>query len=397
MISKINNREVLQFIQAHLNHDPAEIALQSKKYPDLPIREIASQIASRQKAKEKLPEWWANPEVIFPPKENLEQASSEITAKFKSRWVGGSSILDLTGGSGIDLFYMAESFEKAVYVEPNKELAELTEYNFRLFQKEIGVYNGTAEAYLKNNTRNFDVIYLDPSRRDENNKKVFGLDQYQPNVFELYVDLLKFGGKVVIKTSPMIDLKQCLEQLSEIVKIQVVAVGNEVKEVLLYLEPGKTSKAQIEAWNISDSKPEEKFKFTLEEEQECSSEYSKPLKYIYEPNSAIRKAGAFNVVGKRFGLLKLHPNTHLYTANEVKLDFPGKIFMVKEFIKANKKEIRKSYPNGKVNVIAKNYPIGATEIKKKFRVKDGGEHFLIFCTIMNEEKVVIEATKTSLE
>lgn len=395
MISKINNPDVIRFIQDHLNNDSADIALQAKKYPDLPIREIAIQIASRQKGKVKLPEWWSVPEVIFPPKENLEQASSEITAKFKSRWVEGSSMLDLTGGSGVDLFYMSNGFDRVVYVEPNKGLAEITEYNFRLFGKQIKAHINTAEYFLTNTNHQFDVIYLDPSRRDSNKQRVFRLEEYQPNVVELYDLFIEKGKEIIIKTSPIIDIKNTIKLIPGIFKVQVLAVDNEVKEVLFYLKEGIESIPQIEAWNISEHKPDQEFAFTFDEESEAIPEYSYPLKYIYEPNSAIRKAGAFSLIGSKFGLKKLHPNTHLYTSEKkVIKEFPGRIFEVLELIKPNKKEIKKAYPAGIVNVILKNFPMGANEIKKNYRLKDGGEEFLFFCTISKEEKIAFQARIT---
>lgn len=392
MVSKINNPEVIQFIQDHLKSDPAELVLSAKKYSDLPIREIAIQIASRQKAKQKLPEWYSNPHVIFPPKENLEQASSELTARFKSRWITGTSIADLTGGSGIDLFYTGKNFKKAVYVEPNTELAEITKYNFGLFEKEIEVIKSSAAEFLDSNHQTFDVIYIDPSRRDGNKKRVFGLEDYQPNVVELYDQLLKRAKDAVIKTSPMIDIKQTLKLLPATFRVQVVAVDNEVKEVLFYLKEGSIEEPTIEAWNISETKVEEKFAFTFVEEKGSVAEMSTPLSFIYEPNSAIRKAGAFSLMGHRFGLKKLHPNTHLYTSDKALEEFPGRIFEVQELIKPNKKEIKKIFPEGKVNVISKNFPMGANEIKKKFRLIDGGDEFLIFCETIEMGKIALNGT-----
>lgn len=392
MISKINNPEALEFIQKHLNDDPAKIALQAKKYPDLPIREIAVQIASRKKAQSKLPEWWSNPEVIFPPKENLEQASSEITAKYKSHGLKGESILDLTGGSGIDLFYMSESFGLVVYVEPDKALAELARHNFKLFGKNLEIYNGTAEGFLNESSEQFDVVYLDPSRRDSNKQRVFGLEDYQPNVVELHEKLLKTGKEIIIKTSPMIDLNQALSLLPDTFRVRVLAVDNEVKEVLFYLRKDFESDPEIEACTISETREDQVFSFTSDEEKKAVSEYSEPIKYVYEPNPAIRKAGAFNLISSRFGLKKFHPNTHLYTTEEVIENFPGRVFEIQEFIKPNKKEIKRAFPDGIVNVISKNFPMGANEIKKKFGLKDGGEDFLIFCSLIDEQKIALEAS-----
>lgn len=385
MISKINNREVIQFIQDHLKSDPIQLVFESNKYPDLPIREIANQIASRQKAKDKLPEWYSNPEIIFPLKENLEQASSEITARFKSRWLKGKSILDLTGGIGVDLFYMSNSFKDANYVEPNAELIDITEYNFRLLRKKVKTFNTTAEEFLHSNSSSYDVIYLDPSRRSKTKKRVYGLEDYEPNVVDLYDALIGIGNEVVVKTSPMIDIKQTLRLLPDTYRVQVVAVDNEVKEVLFYINSKVNVEVSIEAWNISNSIDVQEFKFTLDEESKAIPEISIPRKYLYEPNSAIRKAGAFSLIATQYGLSKLHSNTHLYTSDEVKSNFPGRIFEIIKIIKPNKKEIKKEFPGGKVNVISKNFPMGTNEIKKKFRLIDGGDEFLIFCEVPNQK------------
>lgn len=385
MMSKIYNREVIQFIQDHLKSDPIHLVFESKKYPDLPIREIANQIASRQKAKDKLPEWYSNPEIIFPLKENLEQASSEVTAKFKSRWLKGKSILDLTGGSGVDLFYMSKTFKHAFYVEPNAELIDITEYNFRLLRKKVKTFNTTAEEFLHSNSSSYDVVYIDPSRRSKTKKRVYSLEEYQPNVVDLYDELLEIGKEVVVKTSPMIDIKKTLQQLPGTFLVQVLSVENEVKEVLFYLSKEIKSEIKIEAWNILNSKDDQEFTFTLDEEKKAMPEISIPKRYLYEPNSAIRKAGAFSLIATRYRLSKLHSNTHFYSSDEIKNDFPGRIFEVIKIIKPNKKEIKKEFPGGKVNVISKNFPMGTNEIKKKFRLADGGDEFLIFCEVPNQK------------
>lgn len=385
MISKINNPEVIQFIQDHINDDPAELILQSKKFTGLPIREIAIQIASRKKAKNKLTEWYDNQQVIFPPKENLEQASSELTAKFKARWITGEQLVDVTGGTGIDLFYISKSAKKTVYVDPNKELCELAKHNFSLFQRQLMIYNCTAEEFLADNNEPIDMLYIDPSRRDINQKKVFGLEEYQPNVVALYPELLKTAKEIIIKTSPMIDIKNSIIKLPDCYRVQVVAVENEVKEVLFYISEGKATDITIEAWNLSINSTDSCFSFYFSEEKEAHSEFSASKQFIYEPNSAIRKAGAFSLIGSRYGLTKLHPNTHLYTSEERLEEFPGRIFKLEELIKPNKKGVRNAFPKGIVNVISKNFPMSANQIKSKFSIKDGGDEFLIFFESMNQK------------
>ena len=383
------NPNVFQFIQDHIDDDPVQLMMKAKQYQDLPIREIAGQIASRQKARTKLPEWFQHPEVIFPPKENLEQASSEITAKFKAGYVSGDSILDLTGGTGIDLFYMSNGFSSVAAAEPVKELCELLEYNFRLFGKKVTVIQDKAEKVLTDSRSVYDVIYLDPSRRDSKKRRVFGLEQYQPKVTELYTQLMEKGKEIVIKTSPMIDIKQTLRMLPNTYRVQVVGVGNEVKEVLFYLKKGFDGEPLIQAWNLSDLNEEECFEFDFSWERAAIPEISETGKYLYEPNSSIRKAGGFNLIGTRFNLNKLHIHTHLYSSDILLTNFPGRIFEILDIIKPKKKEIKKRYPQGKVNVIARNYPLKPNDLKKKFRLKDGGDEFLFFCETQNTGKSVL--------
>lgn len=384
------NSKVIEFIQDHIDDDPADLMLKASKFPDLPMRDIVTQIESRQKGKSKLPEWYANLEFIFPPKLNLSQASSEITARFKARWVKGSSIIDLTGGSGVDLYYMSSNFPFVSYVETNKELCDIVEHNFEVSKKQVSVINITTEGFLEDTDRHFDVIYLDPSRRDSNVNRVFALEECEPNVVELYDQLLEKGEFIVIKASPMLDIKRALKQLPDTIKVQVVAVDNEVKEVLFYIRRGNESETRIEAWNLSDKKENQLFEFSFSEEKESISEIGRVQKYLYEPNSAIRKAGAFNLIGKQFGLDKLHSNTHLYSSNSFIKAFPGRILKAVDVFKPSKKEIKKRFPNGKVNVVSKNYPLGANDLKKKFRLLDGGDEFLFFCEEYERGKVCIK-------
>ncbi len=389
MVTQLTNPEVIQFIQDHINDDPNDLMLKADRYPDLPIREIAAQIASRQKVKNKLPEWVSNQEIIFPPKGNLEQASSEITAKFKARWKGGHTFLDLTGGSGVDLFYISDRFDLSTYVETNPELCAIIEHNFELFRKQVSVINIDAESFLKETDRHFDVIYVDPSRRDMNARRLYALEDCAPNIIELHELLISKGEEIVIKASPMLDIKKTLKDLSDTYRVQVLAVDNEVKEILFYLGRGFEGEAEIQAWNISDKREDQEFSFSYSEELEAFCEISKPRNYIYDPNAAIRKAGAFHLIGLEFDLNKLHSHTHLYTSDDMKKDFPGRIFKVNEIFKPNKKEIKKRYPNGWVNLIAKNYPMKTNELKNKFKLKDGGENFLIFTETAAQGKVAI--------
>tara|TARA_R110001599_G_scaffold184627_3_gene378419 strand:+ start:60779 stop:61960 length:1182 start_codon:yes stop_codon:yes gene_type:complete len=375
------SEESIDFIKDHINDDPAEIMLQSRKFPELPMRDIVVQIASRQKAKDKLPEWFGNYDLILPPKQNLEQASSEISAKFKARFVEGDSLVDLTGGTGVDTFYLSRKMRSTVYVEPNEELCGASKHNFEVLGVNIEVQNSTAEDMLNQNTVQSDWIFIDPSRRDDSQNRVYALEDCEPNVIELEEQLLNSAKNVLIKASPMLDIKKTLQQFSSCYKVQVVAVDNEVKELLLYLRKDNEGEADIEAWNISDKRDEEQFSFKYSEEEASDFNIGEPIRYIYEPNAALMKAGAYKLLSSEFGVLKLHPNTHLYTSDELIENFPGKKLLIKEVFKPSKKEIKKRVKNDTVNVIVRNYPMGANEIKKKFGLKDGGEEFLIFCEL----------------
>jgi 16S rRNA G966 N2-methylase RsmD len=375
------SEESIDFIKDHINDDPAEIMLQSRKFPELPMRDIVVQIASRQKAKDKLPEWFGNYDLIFPPKENLEQASSEMTAKFKVRFVEGDSLVDLTGGTGIDTFYLSRKMRSTVYVEPNEGLCEISKHNFEVLGANIEIKNSTAENALNLIQDQSDWIFIDPSRRDDSQNRVYALEDCEPNVIELEEQLLNSAKNVLLKASPMLDIKKILVQFSSCYKVQIVAVDNDVKELLIYLNKEFSGETDIEAWNISEKREEEQFSFKYSQEESSVFVINEPLKYLYEPNSSLMKAGAYKLIGSEYGLQKLHPNTHLYTSDEFIETFPGKKLVIKEVFSPAKKEIKKRVNSGTVNVIVRNYPMGANEIKKKFGLKDGGEDFLIFCEI----------------
>ncbi len=386
-------KDVVEFIQAHLETDTATLMLSACKFSDLPMKYISSQIASRQKGKQKIPQWYANSEIIFPPKENLEQASSEITAKFKSRFLDGKNIVDLTGGSGIDTFFLSKISETTSYVEPNTHLCEISKYNFEKLGTNIEVISSTAEEFLSSNTRKFDWVFIDPSRRDKAKNRVYAFEDCVPNVIELREELLRAGSKVLIKASPMLDIKRSLRELKVCYKVQVLAVDNEVKELLFYLEENFDSEAIIEAWNISDKKEDSLFSFNYSEEKASYSEFCEPLKYLYEPNSALMKAGPYQLMALRNGMKKLHTSTHLYTSDVLVSDFPGRIYSIEEVFKPSKKEIKKRFPSGKVNVVVRNYPEGATDLKKRFKLKDGGDSFLVFCTTKDDSLKALQCSR----
>lgn len=380
MISKFKNNDIIEFIQENINSDPSEIVLKGAKNLELPIREIALQIESRQKGMKKIPEWVNNKRLVFPAKKYLEQASSQKTAEFKATLYRGNSLVDLTGGTGIDAYYMSKNFTKILYVESEKYLCELARYNFDELETTIEVYQSKAEKFIENNSEYFDMIYLDPSRRNKSKQRVIQIEDYSPNVIQMLPKLILQGEIIVLKASPMVDIKRTIKQLKYVSKVICLAVGNEMKEVLFEMRKVITEETTIEAVDLGYN-TNHSISATYSNEMNCNSCIKQPQKYLYDANSAIRKAGFFNLIGIKYNLCKLENHTHLYTSNESIKGFPGRIFKVIEVIKPNKKIIKKIASNGIINVVAKNYPINANEIKKKYNLKDGSNEFLIFCTI----------------
>jgi len=387
MLSQLLQPEVQKFIEDHRYDDPFLLSLNARKDTTFPLKEAIEQIHSYQKAKKKLPAWTEKKNIIWPPPVSIEQASSEATAKFKSSLIQGKSLVDLTGGMGVDTVFFADRFDDIHYVESNLKLCEISRHNFKTLGKnQIIVRHQTAEDFLKKNSHHFELIYLDPSRRNES-KKVFKIEDCSPNLTEILPACLRASPNVLIKLSPLVDISILLKTLSPNF-IWVVGVKNEVKEVLCLVQRNM-QRCRIEAVMLHDELPLEKFKFFRKQEKEAISEYSYPQKYIYEPNATIMKAGAFKLIGKHFGLKKIHQHTHLYTSDSLLENFPGKTFRVKKQVHPNKKEIHRIFPDKIVNVITRNYPITTNQFKQKYSLKDGGEDFLIATTLMDRKKVLL--------
>ncbi len=375
--SDFHSAEFQQFVQDHLREDPALLLLKYHGKVDFDLKGAAQQIAARQKAIKKLPEWVSDSRIIFPASISLEQSSSEENAKFKAKSLSGKSMIDLTGGFGVDSFYLGQNFEKAIYCEQNEELAAIANHNLNLLSPgKFEIVHGDGLEFLKKTSYRFDLIYADPARRGKGNQKLYKLQDCQPDVVGAW-ELMKSKAKgILLKLSPMLDISQALSELPEIQKISIVSFKNEVKEVLLHWKQGKElKKRQIEVQDLGSGIPG--FEFEFGDEEAAISSFGEVEKFIVEPNSGILKAGAFRLFGERFGLKKLDPNSHLYTASVLPQEIPGRIFEVIREVSPKKQEIKLLFPKGKVNVICRNYVTGAEELKKKLGLKDGGEDFLI--------------------
>ncbi|CAD5290501.1 MULTISPECIES: class I SAM-dependent methyltransferase [unclassified Imperialibacter] len=394
MIEALSQPDVQAFLKAHATDSPAKLALQRHLPGGVSASLLASQLKARQKAKDKLPSWLSRDGIIFPHGVALEQCSSETTARFKAARWAGQSFADLTGGTGVDTFFFSQSFEKGVYVEADAERCALASHNFSVLGVgHLQVVQSTAEAFLAGTTDHFDLIYIDPDRR-AGHKRAMGFSDSTPDVVQLLPELLKRAATVLIKASPMIDIRQGIRDLGAVRKVTVLAVNNECKEVLF--ECGAAAQPlQIEAVHLLHGQ-EQRFVFDPEEEATAEMTLAGVQAYLYDPNVAITKAGAFKTVAVRHGLGKLHVNTHLYTSDTLKPDFPGRTFRVLEVLPFSSKGLKSlKLPFAKAHVMSKNFPLEAAELQKRLKLKEGEEGFVMGVTVGNGERVLVVAERVN--
>ncbi|MEQ8624876.1 MAG: class I SAM-dependent methyltransferase [Vicingaceae bacterium] len=381
--------ETLAFINANRQKKAAEVALSLSKKPELPKEFILNQISGYQKALKKLPFLTDFPDFIFPDPRAVAQSSSETTAKFKAELISEDKILDASGGMGMDSYFFSKIVSQVSYLEPNAALFGLTRDNFEVLGAEnIECFQQVAREYLHETTATFDWVYLDPDRRKGALRK-FRIEDCEPNVLELLPLIWKKTERLLVKLSPMLDISYALEVFHSCKAVYIVSVDNECKELLFLLEKDFKGIARIHAVDIEKTTSIE-FNYELWEEQEASATYSRPLSFLYEPNASILKGGAFNLLAKKFDLLKLAPNTHLYTSEKVVPDFPGRTIQIKSTGKPQKGLVKQA------NVVCRNFHLRPEELKKKYKITDGGELFLYACTLLEKERVFILGTKCKI-
>jgi len=371
------NNKIQNFINANLTTDIAKILFKGTPFSDVTTQEIVEQIEAKKRCQKKLPTWYNTDKVYYPNKLNIEQTSSEITAKYKSELIKGNSIIDLTGGFGVDCFYFSKRFKNVIHCELNSDLSKIVKYNYQqLNMNTIKCLNTDGVAYLQNSTTKFDWIYIDPSRRNDSKGKVFLLKDCLPNVPENLDELFNYSDNILIKVSPILDITSAINELQYVKEIHVVAINNEVKELLFILKKGFLETINIKTINIQKDKNQ---CFEFERKKTETPNYGLPKKYIYEPNVAILKSGGFTEVAIQLGLEKLHQHSHLYTSDEL-INFPGRRFELKHNIPFDKKQLKKLIPSKKANITTRNFPLTVSQIRKKTGLKDGGSQYL-FCTI----------------
>ncbi len=393
------------FIWENLTTDVRSLLLRSHPV-GVDIRKLVAQVLARQKARDKLPTWYATDALIFPPALSVEQASSERTAHYKASLVQGALLVDVTGGMGVDTWAFSQVMERVVYVEQRPELVEHARYNLPL----LGVTNAgflagdglrmLGEITASSHENKADWLYLDPHRRDEQGGKVVKLDDCDPDITQPGVldRLLQNTHKILVKVSPLLDIDLALKQLaSRVETVHIVAVQGEVKELLFVVGNQVVDKINVK-FNTVNLLPDivVGLQFRWQEELTAAVDFGNPQTYLYEPNAAVLKAGAFRVVAARFGLIKLAPNSHLYTSNTLKPDFPGRLFILKAIIKPDKNTLKKHIPDLKANLTTRNFPQTVAELRKKLSLREGGSVYILATTLLNGDKRLLITQKAAL-
>jgi len=379
---RILHKDVQDFIQQNLKSNLTQLILKGSPFNGVTIQELANQIVTQQKSEKKLPTWFQTENIYYPPKLNLEQTSSEITANYKASLVKGNHLIDITGGFGVDCVAFSRQFTKVTHCELNKELSQIASHNFnQLDIQNIETVAGNGIEYLQQSKETFDCIYIDPSRRSDVKGKVFLLKDCEPNLPEHLDFLFEKTDTLLIKVSPILDISSAIGELKFVKEVHTVAVKGEVKELLFLAEKNYSESIEIKTINFQKNTIEN---FDFIHKSQAKSSYELPQKYLYEPNAAILKSGGFHQVSDQLAIQKLHPHSHLYTSKEL-IEFPGRIFEIEHVLNYDKKKIKKLVSNSKANITTRNFPKTVQQIRKELKLKDGGHQYLFFTTDKNDQ------------
>lgn len=401
------------FIREHADDDVLQLILDAPRYKDVDVRFAAEQIRARRQVKDKLPLWYADDSLIYPSSLALEQCSSEQTALYKQRLVDQEDrVCDLTGGLGVDAYFLSLKVRSLIYVERNTLYCEVAACNMeQLGARNVQILNDDAVVLLTKNPdalSGVNVIYLDPARRGAGKKRVFALEDCEPDLTQLWPLLCGSRNKIIVKLSPMLDISRLLSQLSNIREIHVVSVRNDCKELLVVadafgmpgdpLNPGRSgdgSDVRIHCVNFTTSGGEQSFRFLYGEEKAALAAFATEVgHYLYEPNGAILKAGAYKTVSSRYGLEKLHISSHLYTSDTYLPSFAGRIFEVNRVYKFENRLCRSlSMQIPRANIAVRNFPLSVDELRKRTGITDGGDVYLFASMLSGNKKVLIECRK----
>jgi len=381
------NIDVQNFIKDNLNSDIASLSLKKSPFPTISSKELAEQVDSKKRCEHKLPLWFQTPGIYYPPKLAIEQASSELAANYKSNLIIGEEIIDLTGGFGVDTCFFAKKAKNVTHCELNAELSGISEHNSKILGLKINYSKADGIEYLRSNTKKYDTIYIDPSRR-VNSKKVFLLKDCEPDIIINLEFLRSRSELLMVKTAPLLDIHSTIKELREVSSVHIVSIKNECKELLYLIDSKNCVNDPIIICSLLGDDEPRTYSFRTSEERNFEiTEYSEPLDYIYLPDVALLKAGCFKLITRDFGLHKIQINTHLYTSSKLNSSFPGRIFKLKKAW--NYGTFMKEHGFKKANIICRNFQLTPENLKKKLKINDGGDEYLLFCTNKNNELIVL--------
>ena len=376
------NQATIDFIRQHTDDDVRQLALQGGRYPEVDLTYALEQIAGRQKARVKLPSWAALDGIIYPSHLSMEQCSSEATARYKASIAGkGDLLVDLTAGFGVDMAFVSPNFRHAVSVEQNASLCAVSSQNFeRLGLKHVKVICGDGVDYL-HQMNHADLLFIDPARRNEHGGRTYGIADCSPNVLEIIDEMVEKSSRVMIKLSPMLDWRKAVDDIGDhranVNEVHIVSVNNECKELLLVVSKEATP---VHVFCVNDTDM-----FDFEAGNHLATEFlsvERSPHYLYEPNASIMKAGAFDLVANRFGITQVGKNSHLFVSDTPLQSFPGRSFVIDNIVSMNKREVKKALKDvSRANISVRNFPMSVAELRRRLKLKDGGDVYLFATTV----------------
>jgi precorrin-6B methylase 2 len=397
---RVLDSDVQEYISSHLTTaDVYKIALAKSPFPGVSAPELAGQIAAKNKCIKKLPSWFQQKGIYYPALLSVEQCSSEVTAQYKSSLALAGPLIDLTGGFGIDSHYFAKTTNTVTHCEINQELSEIAAHNASVFgQTNMQFLQGDGLEYLANTDKTFDTIYIDPARRGDSGK-VFMLKDCIPNVVSNLDLMLSKTKRIIIKTAPLLDITAGLKELSHVVEVHILSVRNEAKELLWIIDKDKPADYNIKIIAVTLNDATKQFSFyradliteedsTGKPSEDTAAQQISAGAYLYEPDAALMKSGAFDLIADKYKLKKLDRQTQLYFSETINTSFPGRIFKINNFISATVLKKQKGLTG---NVIVRNYPDKAENLVKRYRIKPDSEKFLIFTHSKSEGHLIIDA------
>lgn len=391
----MKNQATLDFIREHADDDVRQLALRGSKMSEVDLSYALEQIAGRQKAHTKLPSWASIDGIVYPPHLSMEQCSSELTARYKASIAGkGALFVDLTAGFGVDMAFIAQGFQKAVHVERQPQLCAISSENYNVLGlNHIEVVCGDGVEYL-HTMNHADLLFIDPARRDEHGGRTYGIADCTPNVLEMLDEMQEKADRVMIKLSPMLDWRKAVADLGKVNDVHIISVDNECKELLLAVnseERGKNSASpslRVVCVNLLSDGNKECFEFDGYHASPSSSAFHfSPFdsRFLYEPNASIMKAGCFGLLEQRFGVMQLDKNSHLFVSDKEVIGFPGREFLIEKRTSMNKRELKAALADiDKANITVRNFPMSVAELRKRLKLKEGGEVYIFATTIANE-------------